>query len=687
MRIFSSLLPFLLFIFSIFLSSSSNGTGRIGAQVWIEKGMSQTEIDGYFAALDRHHMHVARLFMMWNFMETAPNQWDFSEFDWAFEAAEKHKVKIVATLMPNFGPTHRGFYYKTQDGAIAKSWRQWEESKNYIQTVVKRYASHPALGEWMLMNEPGQMPSPDSLAMDRFKSFLTKKYGSIDKLNAAWLTGFSDFQNVTYSPSWAGGGFTWPVSYLDWQNFWAEHLTWYLAQVAGEIRKTDPKTPLHVNPHALLDIPHRYELKKWAGFLESLGSSIHPVWHFNDLKRPEYPLGIEFVADMVGNAAVEKPFWVTELQGGHNIYTGSQPINPTENEMKSWLWSSVLSGAEKTIFWCLNPRTQGGESGEWALLDYQSQASHRLKIADSIASKVEKWSAFFEKAKPVFDQISLVISPETMFLQERNGKGQGQVSRQQKAHFQSVLGCYNALRMKGFHPRIVFMDDKDWFAKSATKELAIVCHATALKESQLENLKAFAERGNTILFTGMVGIFNELEKTRWLGKNLISDLAGAAPLEVMTAENPHQIGLPFETFWVKTSVHSAQKSANGLLENGIGNGKVIWMPALADLFHYLHPEEKSYPDFLEKICKPFQNPNSSRFESKVPGSFCQSLQADNQFITMAFVPLTKVRVEVKLQVKGSKMKEVLSGKAVEKKLPDPSFSISSGQTFVVASEL
>jgi beta-galactosidase len=675
----------LLFFCSFFLQTKA--TEKIGAQVWIEKGMSQKEIDGYFEVMDKHHMHVARLFMMWNFMETAPNQWDFQEFDWAFEAAAKHKVKIVATLMPNFGPRHRGFYYKTQDGAIAKSWRQWEESKIYIQTMVKRYANHPALGQWMLMNEPGQMPSPDSLAMDRFKVFLSQKYGSIEKLNSAWLTGFADFKEITYSPNWAGGGFTWPVSYLDWQNFWAEHLTWYLEQVANEIRKTDPKTPLHVNPHALLDIPHRYELKKWTRFLESLGSSIHPVWHFNDLKRSEYPMGIAFVADLVGSAAGEKPFWVTELQGGHNIYTGSQPINPSESEIKSWLWSSVMSGAEKTIFWCLNPRTQGGESGEWALLDYQAQPSHRLKMADSIANQVEKWTNFFEKAKPVYDQISLVISPETMFLQERNGKGQNQVSRQQKAHFQSVLGCYNALRMKGFHPKIVFMDDKDWLAKSAGKELAIVCHATALKESQLDNLKSFAERGNSLLFTGMAGIFSEEEKTRWLGENKISELTGAKPLEVMTAENQNLIKIPFETFWVKTELGKAKKNPSGLIENEFGKGKIYWMPAMVDLYHYLHPEEKTYPEFLEKICKPFQNKEQSEFVSEVPGSFCQTLKAGNQTVSMVFLPKGERSKAVTFGRKGEKKKEVLSGKAVEQKLPYASFSIPGGQTFVVATEL
>ena len=682
----SKLLLALVCQLSIINCHLSFATERVGAQVWLERGMNKAQIDGYFQKLDQQHMHVARLFMMWNFMETAPNQWDFQIFDWAFESAAKYKVGIVATLMPNFGPTHRGFYYKTQDGVIAKSRRQLDESRMYMQTVVKRYASHPALSNWMLYNEPGQMPAADSLAMDRFQSFLELKYKNIKQLNTAWLTGFSDFKQITYSPNWAGGGFTWPVSYLDWQNFWAEHLTWYLQEVASEIRKIDTKTPLHVNPHALLEIPHRYQLSEWTKFLTSLGASIHPVWHFNDLNRQDYPFGVSLVCNMVGAAAGDKPFWVTELQGGHNLYTGSQPVNPTTKEISAWLWTSIISGAEKTIFWCLNPRSQGGEAGEWALLDNKNEPSHRLIEAGKIAAEVEANKDFFEKASVVKDNIIIAISPETMFLQERNGKGQNQIARQQKAHFLSVLGCYKALKMKGYNPVLEFIDHIDWTSKSAKTRMVIVPHATSLTDLQLSAMKDFCNLGNTLLLSGLPGMFNENEKYRWSENSTFEALTGTKVLEIFTPENEGSFFLPYETFRAKTEPISARQNPKGYFENQLGKGKCIFVPAVTDLKFWLESEEKLYPAFLDEMAKSFKNPFQGDLKSEVPGSYLQSLSNGSKIITLVHVPASEEVAKVQFERKGEKLLKIMSGKGQRLTSGSLSFEIESGETFVVMSE-
>ena len=79
---------------------------QIGAQIWIEPGQTPDEIDRWFAVLESSHMPVARLFLMWNYIEPERDRWDFTLYDAAFRAAERHNVRVVATLTPNFGPTH-----------------------------------------------------------------------------------------------------------------------------------------------------------------------------------------------------------------------------------------------------------------------------------------------------------------------------------------------------------------------------------------------------------------------------------------------------------------------------------------------------------------------------------------------------------------------------------------------------
>ncbi len=57
------------------------------------------------------------------------------------------------------------------------------------EMLARRYGNHPALILWHISNElGGQCFCP--LCADRFREFLKKRYGTIDKLNHQWWTTF-----------------------------------------------------------------------------------------------------------------------------------------------------------------------------------------------------------------------------------------------------------------------------------------------------------------------------------------------------------------------------------------------------------------------------------------------------------------------------------------------------------------
>ena len=100
-------LPVLVFFFFPATLTQAREHPLLGAQVWIEPGQTAAEIDGWFQRLADSHMPVARLFVMWSYLETAPDVCDYTLYDTAFRAAEKHRVKIVATLTPSGPPPFR----------------------------------------------------------------------------------------------------------------------------------------------------------------------------------------------------------------------------------------------------------------------------------------------------------------------------------------------------------------------------------------------------------------------------------------------------------------------------------------------------------------------------------------------------------------------------------------------------
>src|ERR1035437_2747417 len=74
----------------------------IGTQVWFEPGEEDSDeaADHIFKTLADTQMPLARVSLVWNYMEKKPGQWDFTMFDRVFRAAERYHVRIAATLWP-----------------------------------------------------------------------------------------------------------------------------------------------------------------------------------------------------------------------------------------------------------------------------------------------------------------------------------------------------------------------------------------------------------------------------------------------------------------------------------------------------------------------------------------------------------------------------------------------------------
>ena len=667
--------------------ASWQGLPQVGAQVWLEPDFTAQQIDEWFAILAQNNMPVTRLFIMWNKVETAPGVYDWAMYDHAFAAAQKHGVGIVGTVMANFGPPHRGYYFSAQGGAIPKTWDQLNASKAFIKECVQRYRHHPALDTWMLMNEPGQLHTPDPLAMERFRGWLRIKYkDDLQSLNKAWLTAYPSFDSVQYSKNWEGGGFTWPVSFVDYNAFWRGHLQWYLNWVALQIREHDPRTPLHVNPHALLDITSRYSLPEWRGFLNSLGASIHPVWHFNSLKREEYATGISFVADMVNGASEPNPFWITELQGGHNIYSAPEPIRSSQDELARWLWTSVGTGADRTIFWCLNPRSKGGEAAEWSMLTFQNKPSPRLEKAAEITGIIKANAQLFKDAKPLQQDIVILLSQETMWLQERQGKTDGPPARGPMAHKFEALGFYKALKSAGYHPRVKFIQDLDIEALPP-KSVIILPHATALTDDNIAMLEKVTAKGNKLIISGLSGMFDEEEGTRLFGNvHSLANLIGAKTSEIVTVDNlaaADGITMPTSTFAQQlTDGKNFTAFVNGMpvgQRNAFGSGEVsslltmagtgAWFDGAVPLATWLRKELTDFENF---------NWGTAGYE---PGVIIRYLQSPTATIGI-YAAEQGVSQKLSLNIPEGYKAQVLYGDS--SRLKKNKLTITDGETVVIA---
>ena len=671
---------------------SPNTVPQIGAQIWVEPGMDAKTIDQQFETLAKLDMPVTRLFMVWNWMETARGVWDFDLYDQCFASAQRHGVKIVATLMPNQAPTYVGpaGYYKVQDGAAAHTEQELAAQAQYIKAVVTHFGAHPALDTWMLMNEPGQLPSPDPLALAKFGPWLKAKYNNdLKALNTSWLTGYTSFDSVQSSPSWAGGGWTWPGAYVDWNVFWRDHLTWYMRWIATEIRKYDSKSDLHINPHALLDIQEKYDLPQWSDFLTSLGCSVHPVWHFDALKRNQYGNGVSFVSDYIRGSAKGKPFWVTELQGGINLYTGTNALTPTPAEIERWLWSGIGAGAQRTIFWCLNPRLKGTEAGEWAMVDYQYRPTARLLAASKVAKSLKANPTLWTAAQPVLPQIYVVQSQETMVLQGRAKVNQGDnLVRTQRAHKNAVLGTYLGLQRLGVAPQVLNVSQMDWLAKDRQAKLAILPHATALTNSQLEQMLGFVTNGGTLILTGLTGLYDDYETLRYTSASPLKQLMGANVVAI-EAYTPFGKSAALKSMRLRLN-KLADRSLSSVYGDSVwvsqfGKGTVITIGAPAGLDQYADVNQTAFTSLLAKVSTQTKTLPTIHFQQANPDVYLRQMQSGNSEISILTNTSTTNTSSVLLEgLVGKKPTDLYGGAIISKqKSGDWQITLRPDATFVI----
>jgi len=610
----------------------------IGAQVWIQPGQTPEEIDGWFRQLAESYMPVARVWIVWDYVQTGPGRWDFSLYDATFRSAEKYKVKVVATLTAWDAPS-----YLTEFNAGTEADKD-RLSADYIARVVQRYKGSAALDTWLLQNEPGDEIAASPASVAAFKEWIPRHYATIASLNQRWRTAyrsFADFDGKTSKDWWN------PTSRIDWMTFSRDYLAGRLAWLAQQVRTYDTAHGTHLNPAGVAGnlAGESDDLPKWRPFLDSLGCSIHPAWHFGLMTRDRYALGVAYVNDLVRGSIEPKPHWVTELQGGNNIYSGVYPMDPTADEIAQWVWTSIGSGADRVIFWLLNARKQGTEAAEWSLLDFQQRPSARMKTATAIAEKVDSDSGFFDNAKPLESSVTLILSLETMTLEAEYARRPDEPGRGAHAEVIETLGLYEALTQIGVSPRVKHIHDYDWRARSEHPRTAILPDIRAITSEQVADFEAFVANGNTLIVTGLTGFYDPYVEAWPLNGFPLARVVGGELKEVhylgdkLTLQlNSPPIALPSHLWISEIDNHSAEpiSQKDGVVmatSRRVGTGRVIWIPSPVGMGAWL-TDSRPLASYLQEILSPGIASQPFRFPRPQPNCLMRVLQDGNAYVTV-----------------------------------------------------
>lgn len=137
----------------------------------------------YLALLDDMQFKHLRLMSYWDSIEPQKGQYDFTDLDWQFNEAAKRGAKVslaIGLRQPRWPECHEPEWAK----ALPMEGPQWQSDlSKYIEVVVKRYKTHPALESYQLENESLNTWFGDCRSRAANRDRLVAEYNMVKKLD------------------------------------------------------------------------------------------------------------------------------------------------------------------------------------------------------------------------------------------------------------------------------------------------------------------------------------------------------------------------------------------------------------------------------------------------------------------------------------------------------------------------
>ncbi len=499
----------------------------LGSMYWVNPRYSLEDFRTDMRRVRENKITLLRIFIQWEYVEVERNKFDFSFFDTFFRAAEEEGIGLMPTLL-FYLPFHR--LVEQKENGRDDPRRRYpcldrpeirEGLELFFSETVRHFKDSPALKMWNLWNEPtdGICKCPDSL--EKFASWLRKKYTTLEALKESWAGEYSIFNPILprsmddLDATWLGHVLDLPLRgrdtalRLDWFEFQLENSAEHLAFLAGLVRKYDKVHPLHSNPACTTENPVGWSgISPWklAKVQDSTGGSIHPHGFFPGLEKElsKYPRAMLSVIDVVRSWVAGGEGWIGEYQGG-STFEKPHAYTPRGTDISATLYHALARGLRGLIFWEWQSWRSGMfEPGEFSLRNPSDCGpTERSEAARQFGEFLEKNQPYLAKLQPPKPQIAILHSMEQFAADALLYSPNIPVRR----HFQAAYACHQALAKAGI-PADFITDSQ--LAEDVLKHyrILILPHVRVIAPSTANAIEEFVRNGGAVWADGRCGVFD-----------------------------------------------------------------------------------------------------------------------------------------------------------------------------------
>ena len=371
--------------------------------------------------------------------------------------------------------------------------------------LAERYRDHPALLLWHVSNEYGSSPCYCSTCLADFRTWLQRRYTSLENVNRAWWTSFwshsyTDWDEI-YPDDSSNNGLM-----LDWMRYNSDQVLDFYRFESEPLQRLAPDIPITTN-FMRPDVGLNYW--KIARHVDIISWDSYPEWHVGDDVRTAAETA--FYHDLHRGYRSGEPFYLLETSPAQ---TNWQPISRLKRPGMVQLASAqaVAHGAMGVNYFQWRQSRGGEEKFHGAVM--QNRAGETSQTFRSVRDVGEMLAGLPELGRAKTDaRVGLVYDFENEWVLNL-----AHMPRSARGEYQAVVIDYYQAFWQRSIPVDILSSGGD-FEKYA---LVVAPMLHMLSEATAQRLAHFVETGGVLLTTYLAG---------WVGETDLSHFGGyPAPL-------------------------------------------------------------------------------------------------------------------------------------------------------------
>lgn len=363
--------------------------------------------------------------------------------------------------------------------------------------LSQRLGKHPGVILWHVSNEyGGECHCP--LCQKAFRNWLREKYGTIENLNDKWCTTFwshtyQSFDQIE-SPSSIGETQLHALN-LDWKRFVTHQTADFLHHEVQAIREGGSTLPTTANLMYYYDGLDYFRLAKE---IDVVSWDTYPTWHKEAVMETAYDNGM--CHDLM-RSLKNKPFFQMESCPGSTNWQGVSKLKKP-GVLFSQSMQAIAHGGEGALYFQIRQSRGASEKFHGAVIDHYGGKDTR--VFKEVAKTGQALAQISELAgSRVVSKVAILFDWSSRWAMEDS-----QGPRNKGLHYMEVLRkVYRGFRKKGLNVDLIDME-----CNLSGYEILAIPMGYMFKEGFAEKVRAFVEKGGTLITTYWSGIADDTDR-------------------------------------------------------------------------------------------------------------------------------------------------------------------------------